>query len=233
MGANVSSAHSDSAVTQGGTPAPLIALPAELRLKIYRCYFEDIENTEEASLSTLQVFLPILQSNSLVRSEAAPMFYKAYIARQNLRNRLVFSSFPCDDAVLIRRIGALCSLLSIYNSDLEFTIALENSSGEPLSRPLVETFLDLMALRVRVSKRILSEYKKMWFGSSPGSRWQHFGFDGMIGGFTFKYSLGSEDDGLWAEESAAETFEVTGQLAKLNWSKADLESLYVFDDACC
>lgn len=197
-------------------------LPAELRLKIYKSYFEDIDSTRDVSLSNLRTFVPLLQSNSLIRSEAAPMFYKEYIARQNLRNRLVFSFSHIDEVALLRGIGALCSLISLYSANLQLTIVLEKDSGlETLSRPFLETFLDLMAQNARVNKRILGEYKNMWFGSAPGTRWQHFGFEGNIGGFTFRYISGSEDDdyGFYLDGPVAETFEVGGPLAQLDWSK--------------
>lgn len=223
----MSTTLSDSAAVQGGSLSPLMRLPAELRLKIYNCYFEDAENTHASSVSQFKGFLPLLQSTRLVRSEAAPLFYKEYITCPNLRNRLVFPSTSSEETGLIQRIAALSSLISIYNPSSEFTIAFESCSDlERLSRAFLEIFIDLMALNARVDRRIIKNYKGMWFGSAPSSQWQHYAFQGKIGSFTFQYRVGGEDDyGFFMDGPSSESFEVSGPLANLDWSRASCAEL--------
>ncbi|KAM0716646.1 hypothetical protein Q7P37_008091 [Cladosporium fusiforme] len=227
MGSAGSSPRNDSAQAQDGVlslKSPMMRLPVELRLKIYRCYFEDSSNTREVPLSDLRIFLPLLQTNRLVRSEAAPMFYREYIANQELRNRLVLSTSLSGEDRIIKRIASFCSLISIYNPNAEFTTVFDSDSGHPdsvpLSRPFLETFLDLMALKARVDSRTLGIYKNMWLGSAPGSSWERFSFQGNIGNFTFEYNVGEvDDDGCLDQTGGAETFRIHGPLAKLDWRK--------------
>lgn len=67
-------------------PSSFMKLPAELRLDIYHYYFSDLRspnnNNRTVWSKTEAEYLPLLQTSSQVRREAASIFYEEYIGNQ-------------------------------------------------------------------------------------------------------------------------------------------------------
>lgn len=122
------------------TPFPLMKLPGEMRNMIYRHYFDsfDMENMP-GDLHKLQTCLNILHSSRAVRSEAATIFYKEYLAKSYKKAQQPGCGFYWEirsayGPELLRLLKAFSSSLNTYGVDLKFGLMFSNIlSHEPLS----------------------------------------------------------------------------------------------------
>jgi hypothetical protein len=106
------------------TPFPLMKLAPELRIKIYRHYFEDFASSKGTYHTTMwtaahQKHLSLLQSSSQVRREAAPIFYKEYLANEgsDSTHRWMLGSERLTR--MQNRVEALRQFAAQYYSDVE------------------------------------------------------------------------------------------------------------------
>jgi hypothetical protein len=118
------------------TTFPLMKLPPELRLKVYRHHFEDFMCSEITGCTTWDddhwISLSLLRSSSQVRRETALIFYKECMPNKVFRSThdWVLVGHPTQ---LQDRVEALSQLLAQYNADVE-TCTLYIYMGDSVSQ---------------------------------------------------------------------------------------------------
>lgn len=112
-------ANDAAAAVENPPQSRLLQLPAELRIHIYRCYFDEL-----AGLKTGQTtkwpkdgyrLLPLLRLNSQTRKEACPVFYQEYVGHAGSArpHRWVLQS--ANAATTVKREAAVRELLAEHS----------------------------------------------------------------------------------------------------------------------
>jgi hypothetical protein len=135
------------------TTFPLMTLPAELRLVIYRHYFDILTRSKLEAGTALPCLgvdaLSLIHSNSQVRREAAPIFYKECIGNAGFAQtpywRLVASDF--DD--MVARLKT-------------FSVSLAQNAPDAIVEILVHTVLDRATVVDAETKIRFIKYRRLY-----------------------------------------------------------------------
>jgi hypothetical protein len=149
-----STADTDGAKSDN-TAFPLMNLPPELRVKIYRHHFEDFICSKEfictVWTANRQKFLFLLQSSSQVRREAAPIFYKESLPNKDLRTKHRYMLVNEPDVRRQDRVEALRELAVQYDPDVEVSACYNPRKryiGADFTYEFVTTFVEIRPRRL-------------------------------------------------------------------------------------
>ena len=126
-------------------------LPAELRLDIYHYYFSDLRppnnNNRTVWSKTEAECLPLLQTSSQVRREAASIFYEEYIGNQKSEKAHSWVLSTSDQQLWLSRVKAMSKVLAQQGPDVEVSVRLTHRVSTSESK------LPFLALRTRLGLR--------------------------------------------------------------------------------
>jgi hypothetical protein len=129
-------------------PSSFMKLPAELRLDIYHYYFSDLRspnnNNRTVWSKTEAEYLPLLQTSSQVRREAASIFYEEYIGNQKSEKAHSWVLSTGNQKEWLSRLKAMSQVLAQQGPDVEVSVRLTHHVSTSESK------LSFLALRRRL-----------------------------------------------------------------------------------
>lgn len=140
-------------------PASFMKLPTELRLEIYHYYFSDLSSPKKMnrtvwSKSEVEL-LPLLQTSSQIRREAASVFYEEYIGNQKFDKAHSWVISTRDPKEWLFRLKAMSQVLAQQSPDVEVSIQLTRRLSTS------EAKLSFLALRTRLGLGTNSPFRAL------------------------------------------------------------------------
>lgn len=194
-------------------PFPLMKLPAELRLQIYRACFNDLMEKKKG-LSTRAgirgLYAPLLlRSSSKVRREAAPIFYKECIGNEGSikGGHWMLKADGCPDMIVLLK--AMSASLAEYAPNVTVAIYVEALSpqwGQMPHLQYISRFAMVLLSYIRSQHGVLPQGEGQDRVSTDAATiFDDDGYQEEVGGLNIWYVPGF---GL----------RVVGPLAGLDWS---------------
>lgn len=211
-----------------------MSLPPELRINIYRHYFAGLNShrlrNHRCVIARFRPYLSLQHTNSQVRHEAAPIFYKEYMADSAVASGRSWISATRDCHTAMKRLKAIAQSLTEHNASVNVTVhfgsrvRIEINVYEPLqSSRFVALMLDHIYSQVPIPRTdhrsIVREYMQhrtdpIFVGPPHSQSPDHEDYDTrhVVGDFTIEYRC------RWAHGFYGEAFSLDGPLAEVNWT---------------
>jgi hypothetical protein len=195
-----------------GNLFPLMRLPPEIRLEIYRHYFHSSKRSTRTILS--KGSLSLLQTSSQVRREAAPIFYEECIVNQNSDKAHSWVLITSDPQHWVSHLKAMSEMLAEQNPQAEVVIRLLHGVSSP-QRLRLKTNAILEGLRLANTicdylRLLKSSDRRLTHTEAKGGQPQPVGFAATIGDFVVAYS--------YSPTRKEGRLSLRGPLAKFDWS---------------
>lgn len=210
------SVTSNNPVTSTNAPFPLMKLPPELRMNIYRQYFSATPRISVKSrITTLGSVFCLLHANSQVRLETAPIFYNELLGSADSIAPRCWGLDTRDGrgSKLVKRLNAITQSVAVYGTDIELAFACE-VSGDckiELECQFVDDLLEHIGAQIPgfVHRSPTKELNyKQWRDLKPP-----FNFIDASSGFSTTYRIRALSKWVYYER-----FILKGPLAKVDWT---------------